>query len=313
MTPSIFPTPAAVIGLVCCLAAGLAGRALVAQEIPEDLIEDEHLREEYGVNQFTTPSIRKIFDDLQKLRPLPYDKLKREPSKSTPKDRTKLAIALGGLIADGFCAVEAEKLGDLETVARALKKHAEILGAGSRLSKHAKSLFEHSALSDWSGLKTELAKTQMDVEAEMLLLRDVEVAHLIALGGWMRAFEIACTAALEDFKPEKAQVLARRDLVEYFLMTLETLEPQVQELKHIKAIHAGMSDLFTMLDLPDGKQFTKEEVEAMRLKIREIQRNAFPAGKPEQSSDPPTGSSAPAVSSAATPVAKAPPAGSPVP
>ena len=44
-----------------------------AQEIPDELLEDEHVREEFGVNKFTTPSIKKIFEDLQKLRPLPYD------------------------------------------------------------------------------------------------------------------------------------------------------------------------------------------------------------------------------------------------
>ncbi|MEZ5431681.1 MAG: hypothetical protein R3F31_10995 [Verrucomicrobiales bacterium] len=92
MTPSIFPTPAAVIGLVCCLAAGLTGTALVAQEIPEDLIEDEHLREEYGVNQFTTPSIRKIFDDLQKLRPCPTTNSSVSHRSRLPKTEPSLPL-----------------------------------------------------------------------------------------------------------------------------------------------------------------------------------------------------------------------------
>jgi hypothetical protein len=32
--------------------------------IPEDVVGDEHVREEFGVNEFTTPSIRKLFDML---------------------------------------------------------------------------------------------------------------------------------------------------------------------------------------------------------------------------------------------------------
>ena len=35
---------------------------LKSQEVPEDLIGDEHVREEFGVNRFTTPSIKKLFD-----------------------------------------------------------------------------------------------------------------------------------------------------------------------------------------------------------------------------------------------------------
>ena len=40
-----------------------AGKA----RIPDDLLGDEHVREEFGVNEFTTPSIRKLFEMLDGL------------------------------------------------------------------------------------------------------------------------------------------------------------------------------------------------------------------------------------------------------
>lgn len=254
------------IGIVFAPAAG----GLRAQEIPEDLLEDEHVREEFGVNSFTAPSIRKIFEDLDRLRPLPYEKLKREIPQKTPKDRTRLALTLGGLIADGFLVVESEKLLDLEQVGRALWKHAQVLGAGTRLSRHTKSLLEHSALGEWGELKGELAKTQKDVEAEMVLLRDVDAAHLISLGGWLRAFQIASVAALEDYHPDKTQVLARHDIADYFYQSLQTLEPQVQELPHIQQLAAGLEQLGVMLDVPETKTFTVAEVQTMKGKIDEL-------------------------------------------
>lgn len=240
---------------------------LPAQEIPEDLLEDEHIREEFGVNSFTAPSIRKIFEDLDRLRPLPYEKLKREVPGGTPKDRTKLALALGGLIADGFLVVESEKLLDLEQVGRALWKHAQVLGAGTRLSRHTKSLLEHSALGEWGALKGELAKTQKDVEAEMVLLRDVDAAHLISLGGWLRAFQIACVSSLEAYDPEKTRVLARVDIAEYFLGSLSTLEPQIFELPHIQQLATGLDELRALLDVPESKTFSEAEVRAMLTKV----------------------------------------------
>lgn len=254
--------------LALLLAGGLS--CGLGQDIPEDLLDDEHVREEFGVNRFTAPSIRKIFEDLDQLRPLPYDKLKREIPKDTPKDRTQLALALGGLIADGFLVVESEKLFDLEQVGRALLKHAQVLGAGTRLSRHTKSLLEHSALGRWGALKGELAKTQKDVEAEMVLLRDVDAAHLISLGGWLRAFQIACVASLEDYKPEKTQVLARHDLADYFVHSMQTLEPGIQELPHIVALAAGVEELTALLDVPENKSFSPEEVQVMKAKVDEI-------------------------------------------
>lgn len=260
-----FFTATLVAGLIFAPLPGLR-----AQDIPEDLLEDEHVREEFGVNSFTAPSIRKIFEDLDRLRPLPYEKLKREIPKATPKDRTRLALTLGGLIADGFLVVESEKLLDLEQVGRALWKHAQVLGAGTRLSRHTKSLLEHSALGEWGELKGELAKTQRDVEAEMVLLRDVDAAHLISLGGWLRAFQIACVASLEDYQPDKTRVLARHDIADYFFQSIQTLEPSVQELAHIQALTAGLEDLGLTLDVPENKTFTQAEVETMRSKVERM-------------------------------------------
>lgn len=267
---------------------------LPAQEIPEDLLEDEHIREEFGVNSFTAPSIRKIFEDLDRLRPLPYEKLKREVPGGTPKDRTKLALALGGLIADGFLVVESEKLLDLEQVGRALWKHAQVLGAGTRLSRHTKSLLEHSALGEWGALKGELAKTQKDVEAEMVLLRDVDAAHLISLGGWLRAFQIACVSSLEAYDPEKTRVLARVDIAEYFLGSLSTLEPQIFELPHIQQLATGLDELRALLDVPESKTFSEAEVRAMLTKVDALV--AITDGK----APAPTAPAAPAAPAAAT-------------
>jgi hypothetical protein len=263
---------------------GLYPRSLPAQEIPEDLLEDAHVREEFGVNKFTAPSIKKIFEDLDTLGDLPYEKLKRPIPSTSPTDRTRLALELGGLIADGFLVVEAEKVFDLEVVGRALWKRAKILGAGTRLSSHTKSLLENSVLGDWKQLKDELAKTQKDVEAEMVLLRDVDAAHLISLGGWLRAFEIACVTALDPFDEKKAKILGRVDVAEYFLMSLQTLEPKVQETEHIQKLTVGVEKLKNMLDVPESKAFTQSEVEAMNTLIHQLiatagEKNSKPAAK----------------------------------
>lgn len=270
---------------ICSLAftfCGLAfsGWVLNAQEgepvdgglapIPEDLLDDEHLREEFGVNAFTAPSIEKIFADLDQLGDLSYDELKREIPQDPPQDRAQLALALGTLISDGFLIVQTEKYSELTDIGRALTRHAKMLGAGTRLSSHSKSLIENSALGRWDKLKNELAKTQRDVEAEMVLLRDVDAAHLISLGGWLRAFQIATNASLQPFDAKKARVLGRVDIAEYFLMSVQTLEPRLQETEYIQALTVGIEELRNLLDVPEGKDFTEAEVEKLRSKALEL-------------------------------------------
>jgi hypothetical protein len=238
---------------------------------PEDLIDDPHFREEFGINQFTTPSIKKLFVDLEQIGDLPYDVLRREFPEKTPRDRNLLALALGGLIADGFLVVQAEELAELERVGREVVKYTKILGTGSRVTSHLKSVIEHRALGDWDTLKDELATTQADVEAEMVLLRDVDAAHLIALGGWLRAFEIITITALQEpFTPEKANPLKRVDIADYFLMSLETLPPDVVSLPHFQRLHEGVTELRNKIDMPATKPFTKDEIAAMNQLVSEL-------------------------------------------
>lgn len=229
------------------LTAIILSLPLHAQEVPEDLIGDEHIREEFGVNHFTTPSIKKLFENLDDLGTLPYDRLKREIPKTIPRDRSLVALGLGTLICDGFLVVQAEKVSELEKIGRAVLKQARVLGAGMRVTKHTKSILESSGLGEWDQLKVELSKTQADVEAEMVMLRDVDIAHLVALGGWLRAFEIAAVTSSDPYSERKAKQLNRTDVIAYFIETLRGLEPKLQERPHIIQLAEGLEGILADL------------------------------------------------------------------
>lgn len=251
---------------------------LKSQEVPEDLIGDEHVREEFGVNRFTTPSIKKLFEQLDELGELPYAELKREIPKTIPRERTLVALGLGTLISDGFLVVQSEEIEELENIGRAVLKQAQVLGAGKRVTKYTKSILENSVLGKWDKLKEELSKTQADVEAEMVMLRDVDIANLVALGGWIRAFEIAAVTTQKNYSNEKAIKLARTDLIAYFVETLQGLEPKLRERAHLIQINKDLESMLASLgghdpesENPQPKIIpTKEDVAELAKKARAI-------------------------------------------
>ena len=251
---------------------------LKSQEVPEDLIGDEHVREEFGVNRFTTPSIKKLFEQLDELGELPYAELKREIPKTIPRERTIVALGLGTLISDGFLVVQSEEIEELENIGRAVLKQAQVLGAGKRVTKYTKSILENSVLGKWDKLKEELSKTQADVEAEMVMLRDVDIANLVALGGWIRAFEIAAVTTQKNYSNEKAVKLARTDLIAYFVETLQGLEPKLRERAHLIQINKDLESLLASLgghdpesENPQPKIIpTNEDVAELAKKARAI-------------------------------------------
>jgi hypothetical protein len=244
--------------------------SLSAQEVPEDLVDDEHIREEFGINHFTTPSIRKLFSDLDDLGTLPYDKLKRDIPTTFPRDRALIAMGLGTLIADGFLVVQAEKISAFEDIGRAVLKQSKILGAGMKVTQHTKSILENSGLGEWTKLKDELAKTQSDVEAEMVLLRDVDIAHLVSLGGWIRALEIVAGTVNEQYSAKKAAKLQRVDTVRYFVESLNGLEPKLQENPSIEQLNIGLSEILEIVEKYEDKELDEESVQRILDKVRKL-------------------------------------------
>lgn len=284
MLPAVkLPTLVRSFGLrlaVTALVALAASLAMAQQpevrraEIPDDLLGDEHLREEFGVNGITTPSIESIFELLDTLGTLHYDQLKRPLNDKVPSDRIAVSLNMGALIADGFLIVQCQKVEEMNDAGRALLKHAKVLGAGTRMNRHSQSLLEHSVKGEWKMLRTELAKAQFDVEAEMVQLRDVDIAHLVSLGGWLRAFQIATDAVSSNYNPDKTRNLARKDIAEYYVSSIEGLTPEAQALPVLQKMLAGLKELLPLMDAPEGAVLPEAQVKALHDKATQLNQIA---------------------------------------
>jgi hypothetical protein len=237
------------------------------QEEPNE--DREHEREELGVNPYTAPSIEKIFAQLDQLRPLSFDQLKREHPQSIAAGREQKGMIFGGLIADGFLIVEAERKNLVENFGRVLMEQARALGVGDRVMRHSASLIELGRRGEWQQVRQELIATQTDVEQAMIELRDEKMAHLISLGGWLRGLEISAGAVEAEFSPQRAKLLAQPDLADYFAAELKTLPPTLAHTPLFEKIRASMKKLQPILSKsPDA--LTRTDVGAIRAEANEL-------------------------------------------
>lgn len=232
--------------------------------IPKDLVDDAHVREELAVNEFTAPSISKLFDTLQFLMPLPIAEVARKMPARMSQDRADLAIELGFLIADGFLVVQAEQLDQVEELAKDLTRYGKALGAGDRVNRHAASLLDSAKNKNVEQLKKELTATQRDVEQELVSLRDADLAHLISLGGWIRALEVSTVAVDKQFSPERARKVMREDIADYYTESVAGLEPRISERPNYLAMRDILAGLRTEMTLEEGKEPTP----ALMVEIR---------------------------------------------
>ena len=259
--------------VVFCLSLILATscRPIEAEQPPSG---EEHELEELGVNRYTAPSIAQIFKQLDELKPLPFDQVKREPADVAGASREQKALMFGQLIGDGFLLVEAERKNLVENFGRVLIQHARALGVGDRVMRHSASLTELGRRGDWPRMRQELITTQTDVEQAMLDLRDEKMAHLISLGGWLRGLEICAAAVDLDFSPKRAAILARSELADYFATELKTLPPAFAHAPLFEKIRSGVNTLQPLLN---KTALSRADVTAIRAQANQL-NNAIRQG-----------------------------------
>ena len=233
-------------------------------EIPDDLRDDADVRLELAVNQFTAPSISKMFDTLQFLMPLPIAETERKMPARMSLDRADLAIELGFLIADGFLIVQTEQLKDVEKIAKDLTRYGKALGAGDRVNRHSAALLESARKGEVRQLKIELASTQRDVQDELVSLKDADLAHLISLGGWIRALEVSSVAVDKQFSPERARKVMRADIADYYAGSIKWLEPKISQRPNYVAMRERLESLSKKMNLEDDQEPTLESMKEIR-------------------------------------------------
>jgi hypothetical protein len=225
----------------CCVAGGAAAEKKGSKAARD--ATQEHQREELGVNQFTTPSIETLLTALRELRPVPYDRVSRNVPAENPPDRARLALSTGGLIADGFLAVAAEKQSRIEPIGRALLRHAKGLGVGDYVTRHSQGILERASEKNWDAVRAELVAAQRDVEKGMMALKDEEIAHLVALGGWWRGLEIASAIVADGYTPERAALLVQPSMLDYFSDRVSTLNPNFKKTKLWVALNTNLREV----------------------------------------------------------------------
>ena len=251
----------------------IAGSALFAatpasgQEQTDNPVE--HEREELGVNPYTAPSVAEIFQQLDDLKPLPFEDLKRDFPQAAHSSREQLGMVFGGLIADGFLIVACQKKNLVEDLGRELLRQARSLGVGDRVMRHSASLTELGKKGDWPAVRKELIATQQDVEQAMTELRDQKMAHLIGLGGWLRGLEITSGAVELNYSSDRAAVLWQRDLINYFAEEIETLPPAVGHKPLFGKLRAGIGAIRTLLNHAPDK-LTLAEVKTLHAQAKEL-------------------------------------------
>ncbi len=244
----------------------------------DSMLDESHSNRELGINVYTAPSISKIFAQLDDLPTIPEPYVLRERPEKLPIDAGSLALEMGYLLADGFIAVRSGHMNDVKPIALDLTRYGKAMGVGDKMNVHSAALLEHAEKGQLEEFKRILTSTQTDVNGELTALRDPDLAHLLALGGWVRALDAAAAAIESKFDARQAVAIFYPEAPEYFNEILHGLAPRTARRLKTEQMQILLEELVGLMTLPPGEAPTVEKVRAIHQTVLRLSTLAVGEG-----------------------------------
>src|ERR1041385_1665141 len=213
----------------------LAAISTAAAEEGQRLSSDQ-MAKAVTSDSITVPTPGELFTALGKAGKINWSAQYRAPMPMTYANRAQIALNLGGLIADGFIAVEAKDGQQVKNIGSDIIKLAKALGVSEKLLGRGSSINDFAENNEWDTLQEELEATQNEVKSSMQSHSDQDLVILVTLGGWIRGTQVVTSAIVQNYNEQSAKVLRQPALVHFMQSKINEMSPELRGEPLIKDI-----------------------------------------------------------------------------
>jgi hypothetical protein len=258
----------------------LSGGIFAALGAETGRIPPDQLAKAATSDSISIPTPGELFAALEKPGKTNWAGQYRGPIPVTYSNRAQIALNLGGLIADGFIAVEAKDGQQVKNIGSDIIKLAKALGVSEKLLGRGSSINEFAENNEWDTLQEELEATQNEVKSSMQSHADQDLIILVSLGGWIRGTQVVTSSILQNYDERTAKVLRQPALVRFMQSKINEISPELRNDPLVKDVSEGLTKLEKMVSFPAGKAPDVEEVrkvnEAVGKLMQEIENKEAP-------------------------------------
>src|SRR5437879_5392343 len=238
--------------------------------LPPDL-----LAKAIKTDSLTIPTPGELFAALEKPGKPDWAGQYRTPIPVTYTNRAQIALNLGGLIADGFIAVEAQDSQQVKNIGTDIIKLAKALGVSENVLSRGNSINEFAEASEWDALHEELEATQNEVKTSMQSHRDQDLVILVSLGGWIRGTQAVSASVIKNYDEGSAKVLRQPAVVSFLRAKLNDISMDLRSEPLVKSVNEQPTAVEKLVAFQPGKGPSLDEVkklnEAVTKLMEEIQ------------------------------------------
>jgi hypothetical protein len=268
------------IGLTRFGAIGLAGIIFAAAGAETGRLPADQLAKAVRTDSISIPTPGELFAAIEKPGKTDWSGQYRGPMPITYRNRAQIALNLGGLIADGFIAIEAKDSQQVKNIGSDVIKLAKALGVSENLLKRGNSINEFAENNEWDTLQEELEATQNEVKSSMQSHNDQDLVILVSLGGWIRGTQVVSGAIARNYDERSAKVLRQPALVKFMQSKINEISPELRGEPLVKDVSEELTGIEKLVSFPADKAPTVEEVrkvkEAVAKVMEKIENKAVP-------------------------------------
>lgn len=255
---------------IICVASASVASATEPPSLPPD-----QLAKAIKTDSLTIPTPGELFAALEKPGKPDWAGQYRTPIPMTYRNRGQIALNLGGLIADGFIAVQAQDSQQVKNIGTDIIKLAKALGVSENVLSRGNSINEFAENSEWDVLQEELEATQNEVKASMQSHRDQDLVILVSLGGWIRGTQAVSASVIKKYDEQSAKVLRQPAVVNFIHTKINDISPDLRNEPLVKSVNEQLTGIEKLVGFTSGKGPSLDEVrklnEAVTKLMEEIQ------------------------------------------
>jgi hypothetical protein len=260
------------VGLFLLASLGATALAAPASSPPKDSgrLEASQISDAIKTDAITIPTPGELFAALAKPGKPDWASRYRGPISINYKTRAQIALNLGGLIADGFIAVEAQDTQQVKNIGGDIMKMARALGVSEGILARGNSINEFAENDEWSTLQEELEATQNEVKSSMQTHRDQDLIILVSLGGWIRGTQVVSGVIDKNYDEKLGQILRQPELLRFIRAKIGTISPEMQADPLVKSVNTQLVGIEEIVAKPFGQGLTAAEVTKLSQRVNAL-------------------------------------------
>lgn len=220
----------------------------------------------------SVPTPGELMTALNKLGKPDWPSLFRPVIPTTFPSRPQMALNLGGLIADGYIAIEAENPQQLKNVGKDIIALTKPLSVQQDIINRGNSLTQFADAKQWDVLREELEATQNEVKNAMGQNQDQSLITLVTVGGWARGTEAITGYLARNYTEAGAKIIRQPAIIKMLNQRLDELPDKVRDDPAVKTTRVKLIEMtdavsFSRTTTPtveDLKQLNKLALELMQ-------------------------------------------------